>query len=164
MSPPLVVIKQDLAGRETWRYEGRLLKRDAHSALIEAFFNRPDLPFHGITFAEGDRFIELYFSDRWYNLYEIHDPASGVVKGWYCNISRPAQILPERISYVDLALDLLVYPDGRQLVLDKGEFEALDLDTDDHKQALRALAELRKLFHDGKVRFTPLPDPPFLEL
>jgi len=26
MSPRLVVVKQDLAGRETWRYEGLLLK------------------------------------------------------------------------------------------------------------------------------------------
>jgi len=50
------------------------------------------------------------------------------------------------ISYVDLALDLLVYPDGRQLVLDQDEFEALDLDLEDHKQSLKALAELKTLF------------------
>ena len=30
-----------------------------------------------------------------------------------------------QIRYVDLALDLLVFPDGRQLVLDEDEFEAL---------------------------------------
>ncbi len=31
------------------------------------------------------------------------------------------------LSYVDLALDLLVFPDGRQFVLDEDEFLKLDL-------------------------------------
>ncbi len=146
MTSAVTVIKQNLAGEETWRYTGTLLRSDAHSILIEAYFNRPDLPFHGIVFAQGDRFIEQYFDDRWYNIYEIHDRLNGKLKAWYCNITRPAEISYDRIAYVDLALDLLVLPDGAQLDLDADEFEALDLDIDEHKQALRALAELRTLF------------------
>lgn len=146
MTRTVTVIKQNLAGEETWRYTGTVMRSDEHSILIEAYFNRPDLPFHGIVFAEGDLFVEQYFDDRWYNIYEIHDRLNGKLKAWYCNITRPAEISEDRIAYVDLALDLLVLPDGTQLDLDTDEFEALALDIDDHKQALRALAELRRLF------------------
>ena len=77
MKNDVVVIKQNLAGVETWRYKGTVLKKDARSILIEAYFNRKDLPFHGIVFAEGDRFLEEYFTDRWYNIFEIHDRING---------------------------------------------------------------------------------------
>mgnify|MGYP005817116503 CR=1 FL=1 len=151
MTIELDVIKLDIRGKETWRYRGSILREDAHSILIEAFFNRDDLPFHGITLVRGDRFIEQYYSNRWYNIDEIHDPVSGELKAWYCNVARPAVITPDSISYIDLALDLLVYPDGRQRVLDEDEFEALDLSIDDHKNALKALAELKTLFRTPKV-------------
>jgi len=150
MNRDVVVIKQNLAGVETWRYNGTVLKKEDNSVLIEAFFNRKDLPFHGIVFAEGDRFLEEYFTDRWYNIFEIHDRINGMLKGWYCNVTRPAVITDAEISYIDLALDLLVLPDGTQLDLDEDEFEALDLTEEDHKHALKALAELRALFKHPK--------------
>jgi hypothetical protein len=146
MRTEVIVIKQDANGNETWRYNGTVVQKEEHAVLIEAFFNRDDLPFHGIVLAKGDRFLEKYYSDRWYNIFEIHDRVSNELKGWYCNVARPAVISDGWISYVDLALDLLVYPDGRQLVLDQDEFEALDLDLEDHKQSLKALAELKTLF------------------
>ena len=59
---------------------------------------------------------------------------------------RPAEIRGDVLSYVDLALDLLVFPDGRQLVLDEDEFNNLDLNPTDKAQALAALAELQQQF------------------
>lgn len=157
MSREVTVIKQNTEGVETWRYTGRVLESTEHSILIEAFFNRVDLPFHEIVLAKGDRFIEKYFDNRWYNIFEIHDYRTDTLKGWYCNVTRPAVITENQIRYVDLALDLLVYPDGRQLVLDEDEFEALDLDLEDHKQSLRALAELKTLFKSpGEFHLTNL--------
>lgn len=146
MNDRIMVIKQNLDGQETWRYPGKVLERDDHSVLIEAFFNRGDLPFHGILFARGDRFLERYWSDRWYNIFEIHDLHDDRIKGWYCNLTRPAVITEETIEYVDLALDLLVYPDGRQLVLDEEEFEALPLKEQEKVQVNLALDELRTHF------------------
>ncbi|HHY89264.1 MAG TPA: DUF402 domain-containing protein [Chloroflexi bacterium] len=140
---PVVVIKQNLAGEETWRYSGRVLRIEDHSVIIEAPFNRPDSLFHGLLFRENDRFVETFYTDRWFNIFEIHDRDDDRIKGWYCNITRPAVIEDGRISYVDLALDLLVYPDGRQLLLDEDEFEALGLDEDTRRKALEGLAQLR---------------------
>jgi predicted RNA-binding protein associated with RNAse of E/G family len=45
-----------------------------------------------------------------------------------------------------LALDLLVYPDGGQLVLDEDEFIALPLSPAVRTAARQALAELRNHF------------------
>lgn len=148
MSDRVVVIKQNLDQQETWRYDGKVLERDDHSILIEAFFNRADLSFHGILFAKGDRFLERYWSDRWYNIFEIHDLQDDHVKGWYCNLTRPAVITEDRISYVDLALDLLVYPDGRQLVLDDEEYAKLPLMEEERSQVAGALEELKRHFKD----------------
>ncbi len=148
-APQLVVIKRNMAGEETWRYSARLLRRRPGAVLIEAHFNRPDLPFHGMILGEGDRFIEAYYGDRWYNLYEIHDRQSNVLKGWYCNVSMPAEINENAISYVDLALDLLVYPDGRQLVLDEDEFAQLRITDEIRKQASKGLESLQGLFTPG---------------
>jgi hypothetical protein len=140
------VIKRNIAREEIWRYPARVLSRKPGAVLIEAFFNRPDTPFHGIILGRGDRFIEAYYSQRWYNLYEIHDRLDDSLKGWYCNVTLPAEIDEDKITYVDLALDLLVYPGGKQLVLDEDEFEELALSSQVRAQALDALQTLRDVF------------------
>ncbi len=139
----VIVIKQNLERQEVWRYSGKILEQTSDSILLEAFFNRPDKPFHGILLAQGDRFIEKYYSNRWYNIFEIRDHSTDVLKGWYCNVTYPAVFENGYVYYVDLALDLLVYPDGRQLVLDEDEFADLCLNEDDTRQAREALRQLQ---------------------
>jgi uncharacterized protein len=136
------VIKKNINGEETWRYSGKVIRRRENSILIEAFFNRPDMLFHGMQFGQGDRFVELYFNDRWYNIFEIHDRQTDILKGWYCNVTCPAVFTEDEISYVDLALDLLVFPDGHQLVLDEDEFAAMDLPVEARQRARQGLDEL----------------------
>jgi protein associated with RNAse G/E len=138
----LIVVKLNIQREETWRYTGRMLKKDQNSLLIDACFNREDLHFHGIVFKENDRFIERYFADRWYNIFELHDRDDGHLKGWYCNVTLPAEFSPGKIAYVDLALDLLVYPDGKYLVLDEDEFSELPLNPAVRQKARQGLNEL----------------------
>ena len=146
MPDDIIVIKKNAEGQETWRYSGRVLKRQSNWLRLEAFFNRPDTSFHGILLANGDRFVETYYTDRWYNVFEIHDQHTDELKGWYCNVTEPAVVEPGQLSYVDLALDLLVFPDKRMLVLDEDEFARLPLDEATRRQARSALHELIELF------------------
>ena len=139
-------LSRNLQGQEIFRYEGQWLARYLHAGLIEANFSRPDLPFHGLTFGQGDRMVEVFYTHRWYNVFQIHDRRDDHLKGWYCNIALPAELNADSISFVDLALDLLVYADGRQLVLDEDEFAALDLDADTQAAAWAALADLQYIF------------------
>ena len=145
----VTIIKLNTFREETWRYAGRVLKQDEHSILIEARFNRSDLLFHDVPLRENDRFVERYYADRWYNIFAIHDKDDDRLKGWYCNVTNPAEFTPGRIAYVDLALDLLVYPDGRYLILDEDEFAELDLDRETTEKARQALDQLIRLAESG---------------
>jgi predicted RNA-binding protein associated with RNAse of E/G family len=144
------VQKKDPSEKVQIEYEGDELHRDAHSITLEALFTREDMPFMDVTFKKGDRFVEYYYSDRWYNIFVIYDRDDGKLKGWYCNIGKPALIEAQVVSYVDLALDLWVSTNGQQTVLDEDEFEALDLTEELRQNALRGLDELKKLFLNNK--------------
>jgi protein associated with RNAse G/E len=52
------------------------------------------------------------------------------------------------LEYIDLALDLLVFPDGSQRVLDEDEFNALDIPAEFRSAALQGMAELRSVFRN----------------
>ncbi|GAB4402237.1 MAG: hypothetical protein OHK0052_25610 [Anaerolineales bacterium] len=145
MSDDVWVVKQDVEGRETWRYRGRVLAREAAWLRLEAFFNREDTLFHGIWLKKGDRFVETFYTDRWYNVFAMYDRDDGGFKGWYCNVCFPAEFADDAVCYRDLALDLLVYRDGRQVVLDEDEFALLHLPPEAGAQALVALAQLQAL-------------------
>jgi uncharacterized protein len=146
MTETIHVIKLNPLGQVTWRYQGQVLERQPDHLVLQAYFDRPDVEFHGIWLRQGDRFIETYYTDRWYNIFEIHAVEDDRLRGWYCNIAEPAQIDGDTLSYVDLALDLLVYPDLRQLILDEEEFALLEITGLQKQQALNALAELQSTF------------------
>jgi len=142
----VTIIKRDIHKQETWRYQGRLLYRDAERLVVEAHFDRQDMLFYGILLGKGDRFVETYYTGRWYNIFEIHAREDERLRGWYCNITCPPEIDGDVISYVDLSLDLLVYPDGRQMVLDEDEFAVLEIAQETRAKALAALEELQAQF------------------
>jgi predicted RNA-binding protein associated with RNAse of E/G family len=148
----LTIIKQDYQGLETYRYPGRLIDNLENEIKIEAYFDRDDALVDKIILNRGDRFLESYFDKRWYNIFEIHDRNDDHIKCWYCNVCMPAVFDEHFITYRDLALDLLVYPDGSQVVLDEDEFAALPLPSkvnnaaQVNKAALEALLELQGIF------------------
>jgi len=144
------VQKKNPNGEVTYQYEGILLKRDENSITLEALFDREDMPFMDIVLKKGDRFVEHYYSDRWYNVLAVYDRDNGELKGWYCNVGEPAVIEDSLVSYVDLALDLWVSANGKQTVLDEDEFEKLDLNEELSARALSGLNELKLLFKNNK--------------
>lgn len=143
---PITIIKQNEVGQEVWRYPGQVLQQTSQACLIEAHFDLADRWKDGLLFARGDRFVEAYFSDRWFNLYEIHARENDALRGWYCNVSAPAVLKAGVIEYRDLALDLLVFADGRKKTLDEDEFAALTLTPNEQQAARQALAALQGLF------------------
>jgi protein associated with RNAse G/E len=150
MRHSLKVQKKNPAGEVTYEYEGVLLSRDQQTIVLEALFDRADMPFMDVVFKTGDRFVEYYYSDRWYNIFVIHDREDGKIKGWYCNIGKPAVFEDGTVSYVDLALDLWVSISGQQTVLDEDEFEALELNEELRSGAQKGLEELKQLFLNDK--------------
>ncbi|MFE7134911.1 DUF402 domain-containing protein [Streptomyces sp. NPDC057638] len=153
-------------GRTKIRYQAGLLTDDGHRITVVAPWSAPDTRDFGfVRFEPGDQFTEHYWRDRWYAVKEVRDRA-GTLKGWYCDITRPADVLrpsaePGRIVVEDLDLDLWVSADGTEVLrLDEDEFTASGLperDPEAAREALAALDELERLAKDGAL--TTLLDP-----
>ena len=144
-SEAIIVRKLNLDEEEKIRYPGRVLERTASAVVLEAFFSRERMELGFVTLKPGDRFVEYFYADRWYNVFVIYDVDNGRLKGWYCNITRPAVIADGQVSAVDLALDLWIASDGSARALDEDEFAALPLAPEEKAAARAALDELRAL-------------------
>ena len=149
MNKPVTVHKLDENGMEVWKYSGVILSQSSNTLTLEAFFDRDDVQFYGITLRKGDRFVETFYSDRWYNIFTIYDVESDELKGWYCNVCRPARIEETTVRCEDLALDVWVAADGSALILDEDEFADLALTADERANSLSALAALLQLARNG---------------
>jgi protein associated with RNAse G/E len=144
----ITVIKKNPEGQEVWRYQGYLLERRENFIQLAAFFDRNDMEISGMMLNKGDRFTETFFFDRYYNIFEIRDRDNDHLKGWYCNICSPALKVGDELSYMDYALDLLVFPDGNQIVLDQDEFDQIIIAPEIRETALTSLASLQANFQN----------------
>lgn len=148
----IIVTKLDHTGREVWSYPGIVIQRDREKVIIEAKFTRSDFVFNGMELKLNDTFIEAYYRKKWYNIMEIHDRDDGHLKGWYCNVTRPADFSRWKIEYQDIALDLLVHHNGPIQLLDEDEFGEMNLPDREVEQAWSAVSELRTIFKDRLFR------------
>lgn len=145
----MIVYKLNEHGRIVWQYRAKVLGRGKNYVRLEAFFDRDNMDFGFTTFNRGDRFIEYYYTDRWYNIFAVYNRGDGALKGWYCNICRPAEIGETAVRCQDLALDLWVTPAGQTTILDEDEFAALNLTTAERQHSRAALGDLLALAANG---------------
>ena len=163
MREPVTVQKLNLEGAVQLEWTGKVLEHTEREVVLEALFNQKQRDLGYVSLKPGDRFVEYYYADRWYNIFAIYDAADGAFKGWYCNVTRPAEIIRPPpgapsgagllVRAVDLALDYFRQPGGREFVLDEDEFAALALSPDEANAARAALAELRALAASGAGPF-----------
>lgn len=98
-----------------------------------------------MRFEPGDVFTEYYWRDRWYAVKEVRS-ATGVLKGWYCDVTRPARRSGAELVVEDLDLDLWRSADGTDVRrLDEDEFAESGLGRSDPEAARAALAALDEL-------------------
>jgi len=140
----VTIRKLDHDGRQVTAYPGQVLRREDHAVVLRTAWDRAPLDVGYVVLEPGDRWTEYFYADRWYNIFEIR-ASDGRLKGWYCNVTRPARISADEVLWEDLALDLWVAPDGETLVLDEDEFAALPLTPAHREAAQQALAELQEM-------------------
>jgi hypothetical protein len=151
----ITVHKLDLHGEVVVRYDAELAERFADGARLQAKWTRPELALGYTRFAPGDVFVEWFYINRWYNIFEIRTP-EGLLKGWYCNIAEPASISADVVASRDLLLDLWVDPHGEMQVLDEDEFASAALDDATRTHAQQALVELMAAVQDRQPPFHPI--------
>jgi hypothetical protein len=154
MNRAITVAKCDAHGNEVWAYPGSILDQDDSGVLVRASFDRERVDLGLLELQRGDLFLEHYYFDRWYNIFSVYSGDNGPLKGWYCNIARPATLEAGRLRADDLALDYVVLPDGRMQLLDQDEFEALTLEEGERQAARRALDSLRNLIYTRQTPFS----------
>ncbi|MEU2223981.1 DUF402 domain-containing protein [Streptomyces sp. NPDC018347] len=142
------------AGRTKIRYPAELLRDDGTRIAVRAPWAGTGVRDFGfVRFEPGDVFTEYYWRDRWYSVKEVR-AADGSVKGWYCDVTRPAVRSGAELVVEDLDLDLWRSADGRDVRrLDEDEFAASGLreaDPDAASAAEAALDTLEALaYRDG---------------
>ncbi|WP_405903874.1 DUF402 domain-containing protein [Streptomyces sp. NBC_00656] len=137
------------AGKTKIRYPATLVADDGNRITVRAPWAAPGVRDFGfVRFEPGDVFTEHYWRDAWFAVKEVRSGA-GVLKGWYCDITRPAEIQDGALLVEDLDLDLWVSADRSAVLrLDEDEFEESGLagrDPAAAREAVRALDGLERM-------------------
>ncbi len=115
-------------GSLNYQWSAQVLWEDAGGFVwhtpIGAPFTRPT----GVSPTPYDWVGRVWY-DRWYMVDASLLPlnvagAAGVLDHYYCNLGMPGEWRGTTYHFVDLDLDILIYPDGRHLLLDEDEFAA----------------------------------------
>ena len=125
-------VKTTLAG-ESKEFACELLQR-APGEVVVVYRMPRDVQLEDVLLRKGTLSLGYFWEDRPYNVYHWIDGGLDTV-ALYFNISDATRISADSVAWRDLAVDVLMTPDGRCRVLDEDELPA-DLDA-----ALRARIE-----------------------
>lgn len=110
--------------------QGTLLTARGESGrVVDHFTRRRQIPI-------ANQSVEFYWLDRLYTVAAEILPG-GEVRRYYCNIILPPAFREDRVTWVDMDLDLWVYPNGSWSVVDEDEFEA-------HARSMRYPADVQE--------------------
>ncbi|MFD9334881.1 DUF402 domain-containing protein [Streptomyces sp. NPDC060028] len=139
------------AGRTKIRYPADLVADTGSRISVRAPWAAEGVRDFGfVRFEPGDVFTEHFWRDRWYAVKEVRT-GEGVLKGWYCDVTRPAVVEDGVIVVEDLDLDLWVSADGTSVLrLDEDEFAESGLAETDPEAAAEAVRALDAL--DAQAR------------
>ena len=160
MPSPVVTInsrKYDLTIRRTW--QARLIERsDSLLVFVGEFAEEVHHPDLGHILA-GTISYEYYWLDRWYNVFRFHEP-DGTLRNWYCNVNMPPTFDGAVLDYVDLDIDILVWPGKVPIILDEDEFKEnvarYTYDESVIRQGEAAVEDLLKMLRSGEFPFNSL--------
>jgi uncharacterized protein len=139
----ITISKLDHQGRPLFTYPGDVLFDDGNVLVARCVFAPQDTTRAGLTFSRGDILIECYYRQEPFNIFAVYAP-TGSLKGWYCNVLEHTEFTDGSIGWADLALDLLVMPDGESIVLDGDEFEAIAPSAAQRERARAAVETLER--------------------
>jgi len=71
---------------------------------------------------QGTVSFEYFWPERWYNVFRFADP-DGSFRNFYCNIAMPPRVQGDVLEFIDLDIDVVIWPGGRREVLDLDDFE-----------------------------------------
>jgi uncharacterized protein len=145
-------LKYDKSIRKSW--SAYLIQNLGDLLVLEGIFEsdieHPELG----RIEAGTISIEYYWQDRWYSIFRFLG-SDRQLRNYYCNLNMPPVFDGSTLSYVDLDLDVAVWPDGRYSVLDAEEFEensrAFSYPRSVRDQVFKTLKELITLIEEKRL-------------
>jgi protein associated with RNAse G/E len=158
MSADVIVTKLNWRGEPVYSWTGTVISREPDKILLRAVWTGPGTVevTPDVRFESGDVFCEYYFATKPYGLWQVLTSGEAALKCWYCNISTPAVIDDDHVSFRDLCLDVVVLPDGTYRVLDRDELDvatAEGLDPALVSQAEEGLRQVLDLVREHRPPF-----------
>lgn len=112
--------KFDKSIHRSWKAE--LLERNSAFLKFAGVFDDEIIHPHLGVIRRGTVSYEYYWLDRWYNIFEFHEP-EGDLRNFYCNINLPPRFENGVLDYIDLDIDVLVWKDFSYKILDLDDFK-----------------------------------------
>jgi|SRR5690606_14893507 len=150
------IYKLNHLGEEVLDYSGELVERAENYVCLRAMFGFETRNLGYVTLKKGDVFTEWFYTDRWYNVFKVEDADTGQLKGYYCNITRPASISETSVKADDLALDVFVHPNGKIRILDEDEYDDLPLSDEERRNVQQAIQQIEYLIQNAITPFHDL--------
>ena len=157
MQRMITVVSTKYDGRLRDSYAAQLLDRVGTMLRIKVPAGTPVYEGkHGRWVLSEDTATEVYFTDRWYNVWHLREHTT-VPNLWYANVALPAQFDGQTLRWVDLDIDIRCYLDGSIQVLDEDEFKQhrtlMSYPEEVVNRALAARDEMLKLAKGGAFPF-----------
>jgi uncharacterized protein len=113
---PIRIASTKYDGSLHYEYWGRLI--DQHGGVIRVVTDEgtPSRSYRGEGLMRAGM-TQLFFTDRWYNVFHNYAPVGRLGMHWYANIGTPARIEGDTLRWVDLDLDLM-HTEARGLFVD----------------------------------------------
>jgi adenylate kinase family enzyme len=160
----VTVVKLTPASDEAARYPGLVIDAGAPAPwlAVRATWVSRLVDLDGLTFVPGDTLHEFFSPAHLFNVFALFAP-DGDLRGWYANVTHPARLDPgtdpPTLTWHDLYVDLIAFPDGRAIVRDEDELAEAGLAAADpalHATILATRDDLLRLcaarafpFHEG---------------
>lgn len=162
------IVKLRPDGTEGTRYPGTVLPGQPGWLVAHAVWGRDRLELGYLTFDPDDQFVEYFALHAPYNAFALYSHRREL-KGWYCNVTYPTRVTSHEVAWHDLFVDVIVYPDGRLLILDEDELAEAGIEQTDPalfamilegSRCLQRLARQRAYpFCDDLTSMFPQPKP-----
>ncbi|MEX0785637.1 MAG: DUF402 domain-containing protein [Dehalococcoidia bacterium] len=153
---PIHVRSTKYDGSPHWAFDSFVVMEQGSLLMTQEFAGYEYRTWKGPWISPYDS-RNYFWTDRWYNVIRCDLPRGGGLHSWYCNVTTPAEFDGENLHYVDLDLDVRVFPDGDPELLDEDEFlensARMGYPPEVVDRARRAVDEILELVHIGGEPF-----------
>ncbi|PFV93185.1 DUF402 domain-containing protein [Priestia megaterium] len=169
LTDPNIQIGKNIVERKI-RYDSTIV--DTNCKLLNnneqglILFHRIDVPFtmtgsqYELTIPKDAYTLAYFWREQPYNLYVWRDK-DGSYLGSYFNIVKNTTITDDTVSFEDLIIDILIFPNGKYFILDEDELPMALNEFEDGfvQQALQALINsikplLKEILLESERRFS----------